>query len=567
MSRAGSQPLIVLSDESQRTTGRDAQSMNITAGKAVASAVRTTLGPKGMDKMLVGSSGGVIVTNDGVTILEEMDIEHPAANMIVQVAETQEAEVGDGTTSAVIVAGELLAEAEELLERGVHASTLTRGYRQAAERTREYLANRAISVESDDTDALEQLAATAMTGKGAEANKDHLAELVVQAMLSVADEDGINTDHIDIQTKEGGSIEDTELIDGMILKKTPPHQNMPLLVEDANVALLYGALEVREMELDADVNISDPDELDQLLEQEEAQLQELVEQLVDLDVDAVFCAEGIDDLAQHYLAQNGIMALRRVSSGELGRLARATGATAVNSPSELTADHIGYAGTVVQRDIGDGEWVFVEDVDAAKSVTLLIQGGTEHVVDEVERAVIDSIGVVRTAIQEGEILPGGGAPEIGISRELRTFADSVGGREQLAIEAFAEAVEVVPRTLAENAGHDTIDSIVALRAAHDGGDEAAGLDAYTGKVIDMGTEGVYEPLRVKTQAIDAATEAAIMILRIDDVIAAGDLAVSDDDEEMPPEAAGGPGGPGGPGGMGGGMGGMGGMGGGMGGMM
>ena len=565
MSRAGSQPLIVLSDESQRTTGRDAQSMNITAGKAVATAVRTTLGPKGMDKMLVGSSGGVVVTNDGVTILEEMDIEHPAANMIVEVAETQEAEVGDGTTSAVIVAGELLAEAEELLERGVHASTLTRGYRQAAERSRAFLADRATSVEPDDVEYLQQLAATAMTGKGAEANKDLLAELVVDAIQSVADEDGVNTDHIDIQTKEGGAIEESELIDGMILKKTPPHQNMPLLLEDANVALLYGAMEVREMELDADVNISDPDELEQLLEQEEAQLKEMVDQLAELDVDAVFCAEGIDDLAQHYLAQNGMMALRRVSSGELGRLSRATGATPVNGVGELTEDHIGFAGTLVQRDIGDGEWLFVEDVEDAKSVTLLLQGGTEHVVDEVERAVVDSIGVVRTAMDEGEILPGGGAPEIGLSRELRSFADSVGGREQLAIEAFAEAVEVVPRTLAENAGHDTIDSIVALRAAHDGGDEAAGLDAYTGEVIDMAGEGVYEPLRVKTQAIDAATEAAVMILRIDDVIAAGDLAVSDDDDEMPPEAAGGPGGaPGGPGGA---PGGMGGMGGGMGGMM
>ncbi len=556
----GNQPLIVLSEDSQRTSGKDAQSMNITAGKAVSEAVRTTLGPKGMDKMLVDSSGSVVVTNDGVTILSEMDIDHPAANMIVEVAETQESEVGDGTTSAVVVAGELLKRAEDLLEQDIHATTLAQGYRQAAEKAGEELEEIAIDVDAEDTEVLEQIAATAMTGKGAENAKELLAELVVRAVQTVADEDGVDTENVSVVKSVGGSIENSELVEGVIVDKKRAADNMPWLVEDADVAVIDGALEVKETEIDAEVNVTDPDQLQQFLEQEESQLQEMVDHLVDIGVDAVFVGDGIDDAAQNFLAQAGIYAARRVKDGDAKRLARSTGATVVSDVYDLSEDDLGFAGTIAQRDIGGKKKTFVEDVKDAKAVTLILRGGTDHVIDEIDRAIDDSLGVVRTTIEDGQVLAGGGAPEVELALALRDFADSVGGREQLAIEAFADALEIIPRTLAENAGLDPIDSLVELRSAHDGGDTAAGLDAYTGDVIDMEAEGVYEPLRVKTQAIESATEAAVMLLRIDDVIAAGDLVGGktgdDDDEEMPPG-----------GGMGGGMGGMGGMGGGMGGMM
>ncbi len=555
----GNQPLIVLSEDSQRTSGKDAQSMNITAGKAVAEAVRTTLGPKGMDKMLVDSSGSVVVTNDGVTILSEMDIDHPAANMIVEVSETQESEVGDGTTSAVVVAGELLKRAEDLLEQDIHATTLAQGYRQAAEKAGEALEEIAIEVDADDTEVLEQIAATAMTGKGAENAKGLLAELVVRAVQAVADEEGIDTENVSIIKSVGGSIETSELIEGAIIDKSRAADNMPYLVEDANVAVIDGALEVKETEIDAEVNVTDPDQLQQFLEQEEAQLREMVDHLADLDVDAVFVGDGIDDIAQNFLAKEGIYAARRVKDGDARRLARSTGATVVSDVYDLTEDDLGFAGSVAERDIGGKKKTFVEDVEDAKAVTLVLRGGTDHVIDEIDRAIDDSLGVVKTTIEDGQVLAGGGAPEVELALALRDFADSVGGREQLAIEAFADALEVIPRTLAENAGLDPIDSLVELRSAHDGGDTAAGLDAYTGDTIDMADEGVYEPLRVKTQAVESATEAAVMLLRIDDVIAAGDLVGGktgdDDEDEMPP------------GGPGGGMGGMGGMGGGMGGMM
>jgi thermosome len=556
------QPMIILGEDSQRTQGKDAQSMNITAGKAVAESVRTTLGPKGMDKMLVDSTGDVVVTNDGVTILKEMDIDHPAANMIVEVSETQEDEVGDGTTTAVVIAGELLDEAEELIDSDIHPTTLAQGYRQAAERAKEVLEDTAIDVSAEDRDTLVKIAATAMTGKGAESAKDQLAELVVDAVLSVRDEDGVDTDNVSVEKVVGGSIDNSELVEGVIVDKERVNEEMPYSVEDANVALLDAALEVKETEIDAEVNVTDPSQLEQFIEQEEAQLKSMVDTLVEAGTDVVFVGKGIDDMAQHYLAQEGIIAVRRAKDSDLAALSRATGASIVSNVDDITADHLGFAGSVTQKDIGGDERIFVEDVEDAKSVTLVLRGGTEHVVDEVARAVEDSLGVVRVTLEDGKVLPGGGAPETELALELRDFADSVGGREQLAVEAFAEALDVIPRTLAENAGLDPIDSLVDLRARHDGGEFGAGLDAYTGEVIDMEEEGVVEPLRVKTQAIESATEAAVMILRIDDVIAAGDLkgGGSDDggDDDMP---AGGPGG--GMGGMGGGMGGMGGMGGAM----
>ena len=556
--RMGNQPMIVLSEESQRTSGKDAQNMNITAGKAVAESVRTTLGPKGMDKMLVDSGGSVVVTNDGVTILKEMDIDHPAANMIVEVSETQEDEVGDGTTSAVVVAGELLDQAEELLDQDIHATTLAQGYRQAAEEAKSILEEEAIEVTEDDRETLVEIAATAMTGKGAENSKDLLADLVVDAVLAVADDESIDVDNVSVEKVVGSSIDQSELVEGVIVDKERVDENMPYAVEDANVALFDGDIEVKETEIDAEVNVTDPDQLQQFLDQEEAQLREMVDHLVDIGADVVFVGDGIDDMAQHYLAQEGILAVRRAKSDDLKRLARATGGRVVSNLDDIESEDLGFAGSVAQKDIGGDERIFVEDVEEAKSVTLILRGGTEHVVDEIERAIDDSLGVVRTTLVDGQVLPGGGAPEAELALQLRDFADSVGGREQLAVEAFADALEVIPRTLAENAGLDPIDSLVDLRSRHDGGEFGAGLDAYTGDVIDMEAEGVVEPLRVKTQAIESATEAAVMILRIDDVIAAGDLkgGGSDDDEgdDMPA---------GGAGGMGGGMGGMGGMGGAM----
>ncbi|MFO8115261.1 MAG: thermosome subunit alpha, partial [Halorubrum sp.] len=360
--------MIVLSEESQRTSGKDAQNMNITAGKAVAESVRTTLGPKGMDKMLVDSGGSVVVTNDGVTILKEMDIDHPAANMIVEVSETQEEEVGDGTTSAVVVAGELLDQAEELLDQDIHATTLAQGYRQAAEKAKEILEEEAIDVSEDDYDTLVEIAQTAMTGKGAENAKDLLAELVVDAVLAVKDDEGIDTENVSVEKVVGSSIDQSELVEGVIVDKERVDENMPFAVEDANVALFDGAIEVKETEIDAEVNVTDPDQLQQFLDQEEAQLREMVDHLVDIDADVVFVGDGIDDMAQHYLAQEGILAVRRAKSGDLKRLARATGGRVVSNLEDIESDDLGFAGSVAQKDIGGDERIFVEDVEEAKSV-------------------------------------------------------------------------------------------------------------------------------------------------------------------------------------------------------
>ena len=556
----GNQPLIVLSEESQRTSGKDAQSMNVTAGKAVAESVRTTLGPKGMDKMLVGSSGSVVVTNDGVTILDEMDIEHPAANMVVEVAQTQEDEVGDGTTTAVVIAGELLSKAEDLLDQDIHATILAQGYRQAAEEAKNALEEIAIDVDTDDTETLEGVARTAMTGKGAESAKDQLGALVVEAIRSVADEEEIDTDNVQVETVVGGSIDESELIEGVVVGKDRVHDNMPPIKEDADIALLDTAIEVPETELDTEVNVTDPNQLQEFLDQEEEQLREMVDSIVAAGADVVLCQKGIDDMAQHYLAEEGILAVRRAKKSDIQALSRATGGRVVSNIEDITADDLGFAGTVAERQLDDDDKLFIEDVDDAKSVTLVLRGGTEHVVDEVERAIEDALGVVASTLQDGKVLTGGGAPETALSLSLRDFADSVGGREQLAVEAFADAIDVVPRTLAENAGLDPIDSLVELRSQHDAGNNTVGLDAEESEVGDLEGEAV-EPLSVKTQAIESATEAAVMLLRIDDVIAAGDLKGGSGDDDDDDAAPGGPGG--GMGGMGGGMGGMGGMGGAM----
>ena len=549
----GNQPVLVLSEDSERTSGRDAQSMNIAGGKAVAESVRTTLGPKGMDKMLVGSIGDIVITNDGVTILDQMDVDHPAAQMIVEVAESQEEETGDGTTTAVAIAGELLKRAEDLLEQDVHPTVIASGYRRAAEKARETLEDNAEDVTAEDTDKLTRIAQTAMTGKGAEEAKDSLSELVVRAVQAVADGNEVDLENVKVETVVGGDVSESELVEGMIIDKDRVHANMPKRVDDANIALVDTAIEIQETETDTEVNVSSPDELQNFLDQEEEMLREMVDNIKASGANVVFCQKGIDDMAQHFLAQEGILAVRRAKKSDIQKLARATGANVVSNIDDITEDDLGNAGAVEERVVSGDEMIFVEDCENPKSVSMILRGGTEHVVDEVERAIDDALGVVRVTVQDGKILPGGAAPETEVALELRDFADGVEGREQLAVEAFADALEIIPRTLAENAGLDSIDSLVSLRSKHDGGDAHAGLNAETGDIENMTESGVVEPLRVKTQAVSSATDAAVMILRIDDVIAGGDT--GSDDEDMPDMGgAGGP--PGGAGGMGGGMGGM-----------
>ncbi|MFQ6051920.1 MAG: thermosome subunit alpha [Candidatus Hydrothermarchaeota archaeon] len=517
-------PVLILPEGTSRYIGRDAMRTNILAARIIAEAVRTTLGPRGMDKMLVDSLGDITITNDGVTILKDIDVEHPAAKMMVEVAKTQDDEVGDGTTTAVVLGGELLKRAEELLDQNIHATVIASGYRQAAEKANEILENMAIDISIDDEETLKKVAMTAMTGKGAESAKDHLAKLVVKAVKHVAEEvDGkyeIDPDDIKVEKKEGGSISDTELIEGIVIDKERVHPRMPKTVKNAKIALINAAIEVKDTETDAEIRITDPTQLKAFLDEEEKMLKDMVDKIKKSGANVVFCQKGIDDMAQHFLAKENIFAVRRVKKSDMEKLAKATGASIVNSLDDLTPEDLGEAGFVEEKKIAGEEMVFVTECKYPKAVTLFIRGGTEHVVDEVERGVNDAIRVVESAIEDKKVVPGGGAPEIEVARGLRDYAESVGGREQLAITAFSDAIDIIPRTLAENAGLDSIDTLVELRSAHEKGGPNLGLDAFTGKPTDMVKEGVLEPLRTKTQGIKSASEAAIMILRIDDVIAA-----------------------------------------------
>ncbi|WP_067046758.1 thermosome subunit alpha [Methanofollis ethanolicus] len=541
----GGQPILILKEGSSRTRGRDAQSINIAAAKAVAGAVRTTLGPKGMDKMLVDTIGDVVITNDGVTILKEMDIEHPAAKMMVEVAKTQDDEVGDGTTTAVVVAGELLKRAEDLLEQDVHPTVIAHGYRMAAEKAIEIVRELAIDVKPGDSEILMKIAGTAMTGKGAEAAKDKLCDLVVRAVTMVADEDGtIDLDYVKVEKKVGGSIEDSKIVEGVLIDKERVHPAMPKKVEDAKILLLNAAVEFKKTEVDAEINITSPDQLQMFLDEEERMIRNIVDKIVASGANVLFCQKGIDDIAQHYLAKAGVFAARRVKKSDMEKLSRATGANLVSSIDAITPDELGFAGIVEERKVSGEDMTFVEKCKNPKAVSIIIKGGTEHVVDELDRAMEDALRVVEVALRDKKFVAGGGSPEVELSLRLREYAATVGGRAQLAIESFANALEIIPRTLAENAGLDPIDILVELRAAHEKGQKTAGLDVYSGKAGDMLKMGVVEPLRVKTQALNSAAEAAVMILRIDDVIASSKSA-GPSPEEM---AA-----------MGGGMGGMGGM--------
>jgi len=478
-----------------------------------------------MDKMLVDSLGDVVITNDGVTILKEIDIEHPAAKMLVEVAKTQDEEAGDGTTTAVILAGELLKKAEDMIEQNIHPTVIASGYRLACDKSRETLEKVATKISIKDTDVLKKVATTAMSSKSASGHKEHLADIAVKAVTTVAEQraDGsyfVDDDNIQIVKKQGGSIADTELVDGIIVDKERVHPGMPTEVKDAKIALIDAALEVKKTEIDAKIEITDPTQLQAFLNEEEAMLRRMVDTVKKSGANVVFCQKGIDDLAQHFLAKEGIYAVRRVKKSDMEKLAKATGGKVVTKLDELSKDDLGYAKLVYEKKIGEDEMTFVTGCKNPKAVSILIRGGTEHVVDEVERSLEDATSVVAVAIEDGKVITGGGSSATEISLALRDYAATVGGREQIAIEAFADAVEAVPRTLAENAGLDPIDILIELRKEHKKGNKYAGVNVFTGKVSDMKKENVIEPIRVGTQAISSATDAAVMILRIDDVIAA-----------------------------------------------
>jgi thermosome len=536
MAQLGGTPILILKEGSERTRGRDAQSRNILAAKTIAAAIKSTLGPKGMDKMLVDSMGDVVITNDGATILREMDIEHPAAKMMVEIAKTQDEEVGDGTTSAVVLAGELLKKAEDLLEQEVHPTLIATGYRLAAEKAYEILNDLAYDITPKDTELLRKIAATSMTGKGAEVARDMLTNLTVEAVKTITEKGvhEIDIDHIKLEKKVGGSTEDTELISGMVIDKERVHPGMPKKVENAKIALINSAFEIEKTEVDAKIEITAPDQLKAFLDEEEKMLKAMVDKVTASGANVLFCQKGIDDLAQHYLAKAGVMAVRRVKESDMKKLASATGGKILTTLEEVRADDLGSAGLVDERKISGEEMIFVEECQNPKAVSILLRGGTEHVVDELERGMHDGLRVVACALEDGKYVAGGGSAEIELALKLRDYAASVGGREQLAIQAFADALEVIPRALAENAGLDPIDMLVALRSAHEKGKKTAGLDVFKGEPTDMKKAGVIEPLRVKTQAISSGTESATMILRIDDVIASSAAAMPPGGGGMPP---------------------------------
>jgi thermosome len=513
----------VLPENMKRYMGRDAQRMNILAGRIIAETVRSTLGPKGMDKMLVDDMGDVVVTNDGVTILREMSVEHPAAKMLIEVAKTQEKEVGDGTTTAVVTAGELLRKAEELLDQNVHPTIVVKGYQMAAQKCQEVLKEIACEVSSEDKEILTKIAMTSITGKGAEKAKAKLADIIVDAVSAVSENGEVEKDLIKIEKKAGASIDETELVKGVLIDKERVSAQMPKKVEGAKIALLNCAIEVKETETDAEIRITDPAKLMEFIEQEEKMLKDMVVEIKNAGATVLFCQKGIDDLAQHYLAKEGIMAARRVKKSDMEKLAKATGANIITNIKDLSAEDLGDAGIVEEEVISGDKMIFVKECKLPKAVTMLIRGTTDHVIEEVARAVDDAIGVVACTIEDGKIVSGGGSTEVELSMRLREFAEGIDGREQLAVRAFADALEVIPRTLAENAGLDAIEILVRVRAAHAGGNKCAGLNVFTGEVEDMCENGVVEPLRVKTQAIQSAAESTEMLLRIDDVIAAEKL--------------------------------------------
>lgn len=533
------QPIFILPENTQRTSGRNAQKMNIEAAKLVADQVRSTLGPKGMDKMIVDSLGDVTITNDGVTILQEMNIEHPSAKMIVEIAKTQEDEVGDGTTTAVVLAGELLKNAQILLEKNIHPTIIAKGYRMAAEHSIEILNKIAEDISVKDRDTLKSIAMTAMTGKGAEPSKERLAELVVKAVTDVFSErDGkatVDREDVKVEKKVGGGVEDTELVEGVVLDKERVNSGMPVSVKDAKIALLDCALEIKDTEVDAKIQITDPSQMKAFLDQEESMIREMAQKVIRSGANVVLCQKGIDDLAQHFLAKAGIYAARRVKKSDMDKLARATGARVSTNLDDLSDKDLGKAGLVEELKVGDEQMTFVRACKNPKAVTILVRGGTEHVVDEAKRAIDDAIGDIAAALTVGKVVGGAGATELELSRMLNKFANTLSGKEQLAVQSFASSIEVIPVTLAESAGLDPIDKMAELKSAHDKGMKWAGINVFTGRVIDAWRSKIIEPLKIKTQAVKSASEVANMILRIDDVVAGGSKAPGGM-PQMPPGA-------------------------------
>ena len=526
----GQAPIFILKEGTQRTRGRSAQSNNIAAAKAVADSVRSTLGPKGMDKMLVDSMGDVVITNDGATILKEMDIEHPAAKMIIEVAKTQEQHCYDGTTSAVVLSGELLKRSEDLIEQNVHPTVICEGFRLAAEKAISLLESHGISTEGND-EVLLEVAKTALTGKAAGAVKAFMADICVRAVnaVGVIDEGErlVDLSDIKVEKRQGGSIKDSSLIDGILLDKERVHAGMPRSINGAKIALVNSAVEVKKTEVDAKIQITDPNQLASFLAEEENYIRGLVEKITASGANVLVCQKGIDELAQHYLSKAGVFAIRRAKKSDMEALSKATGGRIVTNMDDLSGDDLGLAARVEERKIGESDMTFITGCPEAKSVSVLLRGGTEHVVDEIRRAFDDAVGVVSVAWEDGAVLTGGGSVLAALSRDLRTYAETIGGREQMAIEAFASALEIIPRTLAENAGLDPVTTIIALRKAHADGASHAGINVYEGGVVDMHAANVLEPLRVVEQAIQSATETAIMILRIDDVISSKGVSMAD----------------------------------------
>ena len=541
---SGQIPILVLKEGTTRETGKDAQRNNIEAAKAIADTVKTTLGPKGMDKMLVDSLGDITISNDGATIMKQMDVDHPAAKMIVEIAKSQDQEVGDGTTSAVVLAGELLKQAEVLLDQNVHPTVISNGYKIASSKAMEIIEKVAKKGITDEE--LKNIAKTAMTGKNVGGVADYLAEIAVKAVKYIAEKrDGktvVDVDNILVQKKFGGGITDTQLIEGVVIDKEKVHPRMPVVVKNAKIALLDSGLEIKKTEIDAKVQITDPSKIQAFLDQEEETLREMVQKIKKAGANVVFSQKGIDDLAQHFLSKEGIYGVRRVKKSDMEKLARATGGKIITNLDDLSPADLGYAEQVEEKKIGDDRMTFITGCKYPKSVSILIRGGTQHTIDEVDRALHDALKVVGVTLEDGTLVPGGGAIEAEIAKELRKFAPTIGGREQLAIESFANAVEVIPRTLAENAGMDPIDTLLQIRAEHEKGNLNIGVDALNGVVGDVYSKNVIEPARVKKHAIESATEVATMLLRIDDVIAA---------KKSKPEEKkeGGQGGPGGEGGM------------------
>jgi len=517
-------PILILKEGTTRSRGREAQHANITAARIIAETVKSSLGPKGMDKMLVDSFGDVTITNDGATILDEIDVQHPAAKMMVEVAKTQDDEVGDGTTTAVVLAGELLTKAEELIDKDVHPTVIVDGYRAASEEALKALEEIAIKVEPTDREFLKKVAKVAVASKLLSEYKDYIADLTVDAILQVAEKtpEGykVEIDDVKVEKKAGESLMDTKLVKGVVLDKEVVHPGMPKRIENAKIALLNCPLEIEKTEMDAKINIETPEQMDAFLKEEERMLQEMVEKIAKAGANVVICQKGIDDMAQHFLAKKGILAVRRAKESDMEKLAKATGGKIITNLDDLTPNDLGFAKLVEERKVADDKMTFVEGCKNPKSVTILVRGGAERIVNEAERAIHDALCVVRDVVRDPRVVAGGGAPEAEVARKLRQYAEKLAGKEQLAVLAFAEALESIPMTLAENAGLDPIDIITELRARHDKGEKWAGVDAFSGKVADMSKLDVYEPLAVKMQVIKSASEAATMILRIDDVIAA-----------------------------------------------